>query len=92
MVNDVEAVQDLVVRADRADRLRVGWSVVATGIVLAVLSPAAGAVVILLRDRWRQSSSPGSPARMPRAATAALAPLRGELAAVAAEVAEAAPT
>ena len=89
VVNDVEAVQDLVVRAI-VPMASVGLVAVATGTVLSVLSPAAGAAV-LVSVVIAGVLVPLGARRSADAASRALAPLRGELAGVATEVAEAAP-
>ncbi|GAA3609436.1 thiol reductant ABC exporter subunit CydC [Microlunatus ginsengisoli] len=89
LVNDVEAVQDLVVRAI-VPMASAALVVVGTVTVLGVLSPAAGAIVLgsaLLAG----ALVPWLARRLGATATAALAPLRGELAAAVAEAAEAAP-
>jgi ATP-binding cassette subfamily C protein CydC len=89
VVNDVEAVQDVVVRAV-VPMASAGLVAVATVTVLTVLSPAAGVALgasvliagVLVPLAARRSAD---------AASRAFAPLRGELAGVATEVAEAAP-
>ncbi len=89
LVNDVEAVQDLVVRAI-VPMASAALVVLGTVTVLSVLSPAAGAIVLgsaLLAG----ALVPWLARRLGATATAALAPLRGELAAAVTEAAEAAP-
>ena len=89
VVNDVEAVQDLVVRAV-VPIASVGLVAVSTTLVLALLSPMAGAVVAV-SALLAGALVPVVAGRLAASATAALAPLRGELAAVAGDAADAAP-
>lgn len=88
VVNDVEAVQDLVVRV-AVPIASAGVVVIATTTVLGVLSPAAG-VVVLLSAVLGGVVLPWLAGRWSRAADARLAPLRGELADVVVEVGDAA--
>lgn len=88
VVNDVEAVQDLVVRVV-VPIASAGVVVVATTTVLSVLSPAAGAV-IGLSAALGAVVLPWLAGRWSRSADAQLAPLRGELADVVVEVGDAA--
>jgi ATP-binding cassette, subfamily C, bacterial CydC len=88
VVSDVEGVQDLVVRAI-VPIASIGLVTVATGTVLTVMSPAAGAVIVLSAV-LAGVLVPWVVHRLAASAAATLAPLRGELAAVTSETAEAA--
>lgn len=89
VVNDVEAIQDQVVRVI-VPVASAGLVAVAATAVITVLSPGAGlllAVSVVLAGVLL----PWLTARLASRSVASLAPLRGELAAVAAEASDAAP-
>ena len=88
VVNDVEAVQDLVVRV-AVPIASAGLVAVATTAVLSVFSPAAG-VVVGLSAVLAGVVLPWLAGRWSRSADSRLAPLRGELADVVVEVGDAA--
>ena len=89
VVNDVEAIQDLVVRVG-VPFASAGLVATATTIVIAVLSPGAG-VLLAFSVVLAGVVLPWLTARLAARSVGALAPLRGELAHVAIEASDAAP-
>ena len=89
LVNDVEAIQDLVARVI-VPAASAGLVAVATTIVIALLSPGAG-VVLAVSVLLAGALLPWLTGRLAARSVASLAPLRGELATVAAEASDAAP-
>ena len=89
VVNDVEAIQDLVVRVV-VPFASAGLVATATTIVITVLSPGAG-VLLAFSVVLAGVVLPWLTARLAARSVGALAPLRGELAHVAIEASDAAP-
>jgi ATP-binding cassette subfamily C protein CydC len=89
VINDVEAVQDLIVRVI-VPLVSAGLVAVATVTVLTVLSPAAG-VAVGLSVLIAGVLVPLGARRSADSASRAVAPLRGEMGALATEIAESAP-
>ena len=89
VVNDVEAIQDLVVRVV-VPFASAGLVAAATTIVITVLSPGAG-LLLAFSVVLAGGVLPWLTARLAARSVGTLAPLRGELADVAAEASDAAP-
>ncbi|BAK35478.1 putative ABC transporter permease/ATP-binding protein CydC [Microlunatus phosphovorus NM-1] len=89
LVNDVEAIQDLVVRVI-VPVASAGLVAVATTTVITLLSPGAG-LLLAVSVALAGVVMPWLAARLAARSIASLAPLRGELATVAAEASDAAP-